>query len=88
MILRVIAAGLLVGLLGLAGLAGAFGVEHQFIKQVGPFLAQHPELFPVAPNTAILALLTLTVWLGLLFAFVFWRAFPKSASLRSALEFG
>lgn len=86
--LRVVVAGLLVGLLGIAAQVGAFGIEHHWIKQVRPFLADHPETFRVAPNTAILALLALTMWLGLLFAFVFWRAFPKPASFRAALEFG
>ena len=92
MTLRVVAAGLLVGLLGIAALAGAFGVERQWIKQVGPFLAEHPEMFRVAPNTAILGLLGLTLWLGLLFAFLFYRAFPpeasRPASTRAAIEFG
>lgn len=85
---RVVAAGLLVGLLGIAALAGAFAIERQWIKQVGPFLAEHPEIFRVAPNTAILGLLAMTLWLGLLFAFLFSRAFPAPATPRAALEFG
>lgn len=88
MSLRTVTAGLLVGVMGLAGLAAAFAVEHFSVKQVGPFLAAHPEMFPVAPNSAILGLLALTVWLGVLFAFLFQRAFAAAASVRSALEFG
>lgn len=87
MILRVVAAGMLVGVLGLAGLAAALGVEHFAVKQVAGFIRDHPELFPVAPNTATLVLLGATVWIGLLFAFLYRRAFPLSTDPVSALRF-
>ncbi|MBI4466642.1 MAG: hypothetical protein HY656_04345 [Acidobacteria bacterium] len=86
--LRVLAAGLLVGVLGEAGLAAAFAVEHFGVKRVSAFLAAHPELFPVPPDRAILSLLALTLLMGIVFALVFQRAFSAPPSVRAALEFG
>ncbi|MFQ5664426.1 MAG: hypothetical protein ACE5HL_11410, partial [Terriglobia bacterium] len=88
MMLRVVAAGLLVGIVGLAGLAAALGVEHLTAKQVASFLTEHPEVFSVPPNTATLGLLGVTLWLGVAFGFVFHRAFPDSTQAVSALRFG
>ena len=88
MTLRVLTAGLLVGVLGLAGLAAAFAVEHFAINQVRPFLAAHPETFPLAPNTGLLALLVATLWLGVAFAYLYDRAFAKPPGLLEALAFG
>jgi len=88
MTLRTLTAGLLVGLLGLAGLAAALAVEHHTVKQVHPFLAAHPEAFPVAPNTGLLGLLAATLVLGLVFAWLYDRAFPRPPRWLDALGFG
>ena len=88
MTLRTLTAGLLVGLLGLAGLAAALAVEHHTVKQVHPFVAAHPEAFPVAPNTGLLGLLAATLVLGLVFAWLYDRAFPRPPRWLDALGFG
>ena len=88
MTLRVLTAGLLVGLLGLAGLAAALAVEHHTVKQVHPFLLAHPEMFPVTPNTGLLGLLAATLVLGLVFAWLYDRVFPKPPRWLDALGFG
>ena len=71
MSVRAMVAGLLVGVLGIATLALALAGEHFIFKQVGAFLAQHPEAFPVPPLRAALWTGALTLWVGLLLGLLY-----------------
>ena len=86
--LRALTAGVLVGLLGLAALAAGFAIEHYAVGQVRAFLSEHPEALPVSANRALLAMMGLTLWLGLIYAAVFELAYPHSISPQRAIRFG
>ncbi|HXE75189.1 MAG TPA: hypothetical protein VNN18_06090 [Candidatus Xenobia bacterium] len=88
MTLRGATGGILVGVAGLAGLTAAFAIEHFAVGQVRTFLAAHPEALPVSANQAMLGLMALTLWMGLIYAAVFEQAYPHSISASRAVTFG
>lgn len=51
-------------------------------------MSEHPEALPVSANRAMLAMMGLTLWLGLIFAAVFELAYPHSISPQRAIRFG
>ena len=88
MTLRGLTAGILVGVLGLAALAVAFTIERYTVGQVRAFLSAHPESLPVSANQAMLGLMVLTLWIGLIYAAIFEQAYPHSISPARAISFG
>jgi len=68
---RVVVAGLLVGVLGVLTRFAADAGEHLIFKQVARFLQEHPEVVPLPPNTATFWSAVVTLWIGLLFAFLY-----------------
>lgn len=71
MVARVVVAGLLVGVLGVLTRFAANWTENLIFKQVAQFLQEHPEAFPLPANTATFWSAVVTLWIGLLFAFLY-----------------
>lgn len=71
MAVRVVVAGLLVGVLGVLTRFAADWGENLIFKQVAQFLREHPEALPLPANTATFWSAVVTLWIGLLFAVLY-----------------
>lgn len=87
MSVRVVVAGLLVGVLGILALGAAHFGELLLFKQVKQFAVDHPEAFPFPPNQARFWSAVATLWIGLFFGFLYSLARP-AGGMRAAAQLG
>lgn len=85
MSVRVVVAGLLVGVLGILTTFGAQQGERLLFKQAEKFVQEHPEAFRLPPNRAQFWSFVVTLWIGLLFSFLYRLAAPGPGPGRAAL---
>lgn len=76
MSVRVVVAGLLVGVLGILTTLAAHQGENLIFQQVEKFVQDNPEAFPLPPQQARFWSAVVTLWIGLLFGFLFNLARP------------
>lgn len=79
MSVRVVVAGLLVGVLGILTMGAAHFGERLTFNQIDKFMQDHPEAFPLPANQAKLWMGIVTLWMGLLFGFLCDLARPAGA---------
>ncbi|MFQ5926019.1 MAG: hypothetical protein ACE5MH_01135 [Terriglobia bacterium] len=87
MAVRVVVAGLLVGVLGILTSFAVHFAENRTFHQIETFMQDHPEAFPLPPDQATLWSAVVTLWVGLLFGFLYNLARP-AGGLRAAALLG
>ncbi|MFQ5817934.1 MAG: hypothetical protein ACE5H2_08265 [Terriglobia bacterium] len=87
MSVRVVVAGLLVGVLGILTTFAAHFAENLIFHQIEKFIQNYPEAFPLPPHQATFWSWVVTLWIGLLFGFLYSLARP-AGGLRAAALLG